>query len=197
MWWLVLGGLGAMAALVGKARQITTWKGWVWPVPVWNGRIPIITDKFQAVETADHRQHLGADIAFKKLPTDPKEVIQHDATAGFIAPRGTPILAAGPGRIWSTGVSDAMGRFVQIDHGAVEGEGVNSFYQHLESFAKDWQKGDEVRAGDLLGYMGYPPQGYHFRHLHFELWFPTRKRARDPAPYMRHWNKITLPMGVS
>lgn len=173
------------------------WSGWVWPVPIWQGRVPTISDGFSSVETADHRQHLGVDVTFKKLPGDPSGVIQHDATAGFISPLGTPIIAAGPGKIWSAKETE-LGHSIQIDHGKVgSAGGVNTFYQHLDSFSRNWQKGDIVHAGDLLGTMGYPPEGYHFRHLHFELWFPVRKFARDPAPYMRHWRKISMPAAVS
>lgn len=174
------------------------WNGWVWPVPRWLGRLPTISDHFSAVATRGHRQHLGADITFRKVPGDPIGKIPHDATPQFISPLGTPIVAAGPGKIWTIKQTE-LGLSVQIDHGNVgSAGGVNSFYQHLDSFSRPWRKGDSVYAGDQLGTMGYSPSDPEgFRHLHFELWFPTRKAVRDPAPYMRNWRKITLSPGVS
>lgn len=203
-WWMgiPLGVAGLLAIISRGARKTVAitvnpsdWTGWVWPVPVWHGRVPVASDKFDPDDERDdgHRQHFGVDLTFQKRAGDPQGVVLHDATKAFISPAGTPILAAGPGRIWSA-KRTGLGLSIQIDHGNVgSAGGVNSFYQHLDSFARPWKKGDEVKAGEILGTMGYPPAGYHFRHLHFELWFPVRTYARDPLPYMKYWQKVSLP----
>lgn len=203
-----LGGLAGLLAAMSKlysrgassvAINPADWSGWVWPVPVWDGRVPSVSDGFYAKETPTHRKHPGVDVTFRKLPTDPKERILYDATPNYISPAGTPILAPGPGKIWAAKHTE-RGLSIQIDHGRVgSAGGVNSYLQHLATFVKPWQKGDIVNAGDVLGTMGYDPSKYdgqHFRHLHFELWFPVQNLARDPVPYMRHWRKITLPTSL-
>lgn len=52
------------------------------------------------------------------------------------------------------------------------------YYAHLASYAKEWKPGDEVLAGDLLGYMGdsgYGPEGTTGQfpvHLHVGIYVP-------------------------
>jgi len=78
-----------------------------------------------------------------------------------------------------------------------------TFYQHLGKLAKDWQKGDHVEAGEVLGDMGYAPGDPEgLRHLHFEIWFPRTGVPGDewrinPEPYMRRWKRIELPAMVA
>ena len=184
------------------------WNGWGWPVPVTDERVPVITQEFKPGKrtptSSTNADHLGVDIMFTKRAGDPAAPVKHDASKAFIAPWGTPIVAAFGGKIWSAG-TDSYGHNILIDHGAQPGiGGVNTFYQHLESFARPWKKGDEVRPGELLGLMGFSPaiDGEQLRHLHFELRFPRAGMAQDqwpvdPAPYMRFWRKIRLPEAVA
>ena len=52
------------------------------------------------------------------------------------------------------------------------------YYAHLESYVGDWKEGDQVQAGDLLGYMGdsgYGPEGTTGQfpvHLHVGIYMP-------------------------
>lgn len=181
------------------------WAGWVWPVPITNGRAPHITDHYQDVADSDHRKHEGVDIMFPKRAGDPLGEVKHSASKGSIAPEGTIIISAGPGKVWSAGV-DSYGHWVKVDHGklASNGSGVTTRYAHLERFAREWKKGDVLRAGDLLGLMGFAPlkDSEQLRHLHFELAFPRpdtqpRDWDVDPAPYMRHWRKVKAPENLS
>jgi murein DD-endopeptidase MepM/ murein hydrolase activator NlpD len=171
------------------------WKGWVWPVPITEGRIPKISQGFRDKNSA--KPHLGVDIMFPKLPSDanigpPRGTKPSASGGGFFVPEGALIFAAGPGKIWTAGESE-FGKHIQIDHGDVPGVGgMNTFYQHLASFSKEWKRGDEVRAGDVLGVMGGAPNDFpdHLVHLHFETWFPVRANAKDPVQFLRLWNKI-------
>lgn len=185
----------------------SVWNGWVWPVPIWDGRVPTISQEFKPGQdpgfgssSGADSNHLGVDITFRKKAGDPKQNIPHLSLGPFISPEGTPIVAAFPGKIWASGIT-GYGHYVTVDHGNVPGIGpLVTFYQHLDGFVHPWSKGDEVKAGDVLGTMGFPtetgdPEG--FRHLHFELWFPQkgvpdRQWPRDPAPYMAQWRKVTL-----
>lgn len=187
------------------------WGGWVWPVAVTDGREPVVTQEFKSWDGGDRNDttrsanHLGVDIMFPKRNGDPVQAVKHDASRMFIAPKGTLVIAAGPGRVWSAG-SGAYGKYVLVDHGAVGGVGVNTFYQHLESFAQPWVRGARVEAGTVLGVMGYSPalDSEQLRHLHFELRFPVAGTSQqtwpvDPAPYLAGWRKVAarrLPLAT-
>ncbi len=63
------------------------------------------------------------------------------------------------------------------------------YYAHLDSYAKEWQKGDRIQAGELLGYMGdsgYGPEGTTGQfpvHLHIGIYVPLgedRELAVNP-----------------
>jgi len=183
------------------------WAGWVWPVPIYQNRRPTISHGFEAGSrylpdgTLNKGAHMGVDIMFPRAvddPTEPKDSVaipKGGKNPGWIAPSGTPIVAAGPGMIWRAGDS-ARGKWIQIDHGNM---GVNTYYQHLEQFAKPWKKGDVVQAGELLGLMGGDPSTNKLRHLHFELWKPVKGEnqnlwPKDPAPVMRYWSIINSPI---
>lgn len=169
-----------------------TWAGWVYPVAITDGRIPEISDKFQDHVSEDHRMHTGVDICFRKREGDPPGRVRHTATLHYISPEGTAILAAGPGKIWSTGETE-RGKNILVDHGDVPGFGpMCTWYQHLASFEREWKKGDVIAAGDLLGRMGYSTlDGEQFRHLHFQIHNPTD--PIDPAPYVRFFRKTNGP----
>ena len=53
------------------------------------------------------------------------------------------------------------------------------YYAHFHSYIKDWERGDPVKAGDLLGYMGdsgYGPEGTTGQfpvHLHVGIYLPS------------------------
>lgn len=174
------------------------WSRWVWPVPVTDKRVPHITDGFSSKKTNDHRQHLGVDIMFPKREGDPIGEVLHDASKGSIAPPGTLIMSAGPGKVWSSGI-DSYGHWIKIDHGKVGTNGVTTRYAHLNRFSRSWKRGDDVLPGTILGEMGYAPSkdSEQLRHLHFELAFPRKDVPEsdwvaDPAPFMRHWRKVGL-----
>ncbi len=82
----------------------------------------------------------------------------------FAAKRGTPIMAAGDGRITFSGRNGAFGRFVEIKH-------LNNFktgYAHLFKFASGIKKGKIVKQGDIIGYVGTSGRSTG-PHLHYEV----------------------------
>lgn len=176
---------------VAESLNPSLWNGWVWPVPITEDRYPVVSQEYKP------GVHLGVDIMFRKNANDPKGNHPPRDVDGFIIPVGTVVIAAGPGKIWDAGETN-RGHHIQLDHGIVPGiGGVNTFYQHLASFEKDWRKGDEIKAGDVLGEMGGDPDSKHDPrhtvHLHFETWFPvkgTTNWTRDPAHYLSMWRKI-------
>ena len=82
----------------------------------------------------------------------------------FAAKRGTPIMAAGDGRVTFAGRNGAFGRFVEIKH-------LNNFktgYAHLYKFSKGIKKGKLVKQGDIIGYVGTSGRSTG-PHLHYEV----------------------------
>ncbi len=82
----------------------------------------------------------------------------------FAAKRGTPIMAAGDGRITFSGRNGAFGRFIEIKH-------LNNFktgYAHLFKFANGIKKGKIVKQGDIIGYVGTSGRSTG-PHLHYEV----------------------------
>jgi hypothetical protein len=80
----------------------------------------------------------------------------------YRAPRGTPVVAAGPGVVKLARRKSGYGRVVMIDHG----HGVQTRYAHLQSI--DVDRGDRVFPGSLIGTVGSTGRATG-PHLHFEL----------------------------
>ncbi|HVN79108.1 MAG TPA: peptidoglycan DD-metalloendopeptidase family protein [Terriglobia bacterium] len=68
----------------------------------------------------------------------------------YAAPTGTPVVAAGNGRIQFAAWKQGYGRFIQIVHG----NGLTTMYGHLSGFAPEIHRGSEVKQGQLIGYVG-------------------------------------------
>ena len=82
----------------------------------------------------------------------------------FAAKRGTPIMAAGDGRVTFAGRNGSFGRFIEIKH-------LNNFktrYAHLYKFSKGLKKGKVVKQGDIIGYVGTSGRSTG-PHLHYEV----------------------------
>ena len=82
----------------------------------------------------------------------------------FAAKRGTPIMAAGDGRITYAGRNGSFGRFIEIKH-------LNNFktrYAHLYKYAKGIKKGRLVKQGEIIGYVGTSGRSTG-PHLHYEV----------------------------
>ena len=75
---------------------------------------------------------------------------------------GSPIVAAGDGRVIGAGWGGGYGREVEIAHGS----GVTSLYGHMSQIVA--QPGSYVRAGQLIGYVGSSGLSTG-PHLHFEV----------------------------
>jgi murein DD-endopeptidase MepM/ murein hydrolase activator NlpD len=183
--------------------------GYLWPVPhSEDGRYPVVSHEFEpgprylpGTQTLNYATHLGVDIMYPRIASDPTEpathvaVPAHGKNPGWITFDRTPVRAVGPGKIWSA-KQTALGHSVTIDHGDVGGVGMLTFYQHMSSFAREWAKGDTVIPGLQLGTMGGDPMNApHLIHLHLEIWLPSNGRDPgewpvDPAPYLAHWAKV-------
>ncbi len=82
----------------------------------------------------------------------------------FGAPTGTPIYAAGSGTIAEITKNSSYGNYVRIRH---NGE-YQTAYAHMSKFAKGLKKGDRVKQGDVIGYVGATGRATG-PHLHYEI----------------------------
>ena len=158
-------------------------KDWVWPMPVWNGRQPVISNGFDPSPSPDPRfvkKHAGVDIMYKRLPGESAKL--PEGTRHYFVPSNRiPVFAVGSGVVVQSG-KNLLGHSVIIDHG----NGYSTFYQHLTAQGLP-RKSARVAAGTPIGFVGHNPAGYRLNHLHFEIWLGPRKStsAMDPAPVLR------------
>ena len=82
----------------------------------------------------------------------------------YAAPKGTPILAAGDGRVTKASRTKPNGRYVVIQHG----QQFVTKYLHLSKFGRGIRAGEKIKQGQVLGYVGQT--GYATGpHLHYEF----------------------------
>jgi murein DD-endopeptidase MepM/ murein hydrolase activator NlpD len=131
---------------------------------------------------------------------------KHDYTDTFGAPRadtgfhagndifaaaGTPLVAVCDGSLNRVGTLPISGNRLWVKCAKT---GDSFFYAHLSAFATDTRSGLQVKAGQVIGFVGStgdaeqtPP------HLHFEV-HPGNRAAVDPYPFLRAWgNRRDVP----
>ncbi|MHC8388773.1 peptidoglycan DD-metalloendopeptidase family protein [Pseudomonas sp. MDT2-39-1] len=82
----------------------------------------------------------------------------------YAAPRGTPIKAAGDGKVLLAGRRGGYGNTVIIQHGNT----YRTLYGHMQGFAKGVQTGGTVKQGQVIGYIGTTGLSTG-PHLHYEF----------------------------
>jgi murein DD-endopeptidase MepM/ murein hydrolase activator NlpD len=82
----------------------------------------------------------------------------------YAAPRGTPIKAAGDGKIALAGRKGGYGNTVVIQHGSR----YRTLYAHMQGFAKGIRTGGNVKQGQIIGYIGTTGLSTG-PHLHYEF----------------------------
>lgn len=88
----------------------------------------------------------------------------------FAAPIGTPIYAAGDGRVVEAGRKGSYGNYVRIRH---NGE-YSTAYAHLNRFARGLKVGSRVKQGQVIAYVGNTGRSTG-PHLHFEVMKGSRQ----------------------
>ena len=105
-----------------------------------------------------------------------------------MAPKGTPVLAATDGRIEKIFESVAGGHTIyEFDDDASHAY----YYAHLDRYAAGLKEGQDVRRGDVIGYVGSTGNASEDApHLHFAIFElgPEKKwwegTAIDPFPLL-------------
>ncbi len=91
----------------------------------------------------------------------------------YAAPRGTPIKAAGAGKVVHAGRKGGYGNTVIIQHGGK----YTTLYAHLKSFSRGIRNGASVSQGQTIGYVGSTGLATG-PHLHYE--FRVHGKHVDP-----------------
>ncbi len=91
----------------------------------------------------------------------------------YAAPIGTPVHAAGDGRVSFEGRRGGYGNAVVLAHG----NNIETLYGHMSRFAKHLRVGSHVSQGDVIGYVGMTGLATG-PHLHYE--YLTNGVHRDP-----------------
>jgi len=90
------------------------------------------------------------------------------------APIGTPVLAAGDGRVQSLGWQNGYGKVIFLQHDG----GYTTVYGHLSRFNTNLKRGSRVKKGDIIGYVGMTGDATG-PHLHYE--FRVNGVRKDPV----------------
>ena len=99
----------------------------------------------------------------------------------IMAPRGTRVLAAAPGKVESLFQSDAGGNTIYVRSNDRQ---TIYYYAHLDAYAQGLKEGDTVRRGQLLGTVGSSGNASDDApHLHFAILRTT--------PDARWWEPAT------
>ncbi|MFL5921950.1 MAG: choice-of-anchor P family protein [Gaiellaceae bacterium] len=108
------------------------------------------------------------------------------------APLGAPILACADGTVFSVGWNDVGGNRLWLR----DEQGNEFYYAHLSAFTPLARNGHNVKAGEVLGFVGNTgdAQGTP-THLHFEvhpysLLFMGYDGAVNPTPYLNAWQHL-------
>jgi murein DD-endopeptidase MepM/ murein hydrolase activator NlpD len=117
----------------------------------------------------------------------------------YAAPTGTPVLAAGDGRVTVASRTEPNGNYVVIQHG----EQFTTKYLHLSKFGRGIRSGTRVRQGQVIGYVG--ATGWATGpHLHYEFLVngvhknprtvPLPQAEPIPRSEMARFSERTVPL---
>ena len=129
-------------------------------------------DYFSASGDSMRKAFLRAPVEFSRISSKfnlrrfhpiQKRVMPHRGI-DYVAPAGTPILAAGDGRVGKATRTQPNGNFVILQHG----NQIQTKYLHLSKFGRGIRGGAQVRQGQVIGYVG--ATGWATApHLHYEF----------------------------
>jgi murein DD-endopeptidase MepM/ murein hydrolase activator NlpD len=118
-----------------------------------------------------HKAFLRAPLEFTRISSGFNSARKHPILnlirahkgTDYAAPIGTPVSAAGDGRIVYAGPKGGYGNLVEIDHS----RGITTVYGHLSRFAKGTRVGEHVTQGNVIAYVGMTGLATG-PHLHYE-----------------------------
>lgn len=96
----------------------------------------------------------------------------------YAAPQGTPIKAAGHGRVSFAGTKGGYGKTVIIQHD----NGYRTLYAHMKNINNGIRSGVSVKQGRIIGFVGSTGLSTG-PHLHFGIY--QNGRARNPLAHLK------------
>ena len=124
----------------------------------------------------------------------------------YAAPRGTPIKAAGDGRVTLAGRKGGYGNTVVIKHG----QSYQTLYAHMNGFAKGIRAGSIVKQGQIIGYIGttglstgphlhyeFQVNGVHVDPLSQKLPISDPIHASEKQRFMQHSKSLLAKLDVN
>ncbi len=128
------------------------------------------TDYFTPEGRSVRKAFVRAPVAFSRISSNfnprrrhPKlNTIRAHRGVDYAAPRGTPIKAAGDGKVVFRGTKGGYGKTVILQHGG----NISTLYAHMSRFARP-RNGTRVRQGQVIGYVGATGLATG-PHLHYE-----------------------------
>ena len=88
----------------------------------------------------------------------------------FAVPSGTPIVAAGSGRVEAAGWNGSYGKYIRIRHSGT----YQTAYAHLSRISSGIGPGTSVKQGQVIGFVGSTGRSTG-PHLHYEIIVNSRK----------------------
>lgn len=98
----------------------------------------------------------------------------------LLTEKGTPIVSMTSGKVTKKGWNELGGERV----GITSDSGTYFYYAHMDRYAKDIEVGKDVKAGDVIGYVGdtgYGPEGTRGKivpHLHVQIGYTTEESSK-------------------
>lgn len=123
------------------------------------------------------------------------KVVRPHTGIDYAAPKGTPVMSIGDGKVTLRAWKGGGGNTVYIKHNSVYSSG----YLHLSAYAKGLKVGDRVKQGQVIGYVGSTGASTG-PHLDFRVWkngtpinplkMESPSVAPIPAKYMEEFKVV-------
>lgn len=124
---------------------------------------------------------ITSNFGYRSAPTRGASTFHEGIDIG--AAGGTPVLAPANGRVSWFGWNGGYGKYIEVNHGTINGVKVISYYGHLSGYAVT--SGQQVYKGQtVLGYVGSTGTSTG-NHLHFGV--KENGKAVDPQKYTGKW----------
>lgn len=138
-------------------------------------RVTNNTEYFRSVPNQwPSKGEISSDFGWRKSPFGGKSTTYHDGI-DIVNSYGSPILAAGDGKISFTGTRGAYGNAVMIDHGS----GFSTLYGHTSAILV--KVGQVVKKGEVIAKMGNSGRSTG-THVHFSVF--KWGVCQDPMVYL-------------
>lgn len=146
-----------------------------------SGKVAYFTPEGKSLQKAFNRypinfSHISSSFNLRRMHPILKKVRPHRGI-DLAAPIGTPIKATSDGRISSIGYDSGYGNRIKIRHQGTYA----TVYAHMLKFRKGLKRGDYVKRGEIIGYVGQTGLA-DGPHCHYE--FRINDVPKNPATVM-------------